>query len=375
MNLLNFFDNTNGHTLEIPNDDEREHSNGDGNVMTPKNINSSHLVDKDATFATSLNDNNIISKGQQSSANSPRSNNEGQSNTNIGDEPQTLRKSNRVRNFLFKFNDYVVPSNKKYGIEKYVNYSKLSGLNMCFTSNLNKSWKPKSYQEVVLDKNWVEPMNNEMEALLKQAPRQWNEKLTSVLNENRFVHSINDYSLFVKHNEGVILILLVYVDDIVVTGNSLDEIEKFKKFLASKFQIKDLGSLKYFVGSGVQFFHGNKLSLHAYSDADCAKSLISRKPVSGFCVYFYGNLVSWKSKKPATISKSSAEAEYRCMASTTCEIFWLVNLLKDQGVEGPLLVPLYCDSTSSIQIIANPIFHESLFPWENKNHFKILCIW
>ncbi|GJZ86955.1 ribonuclease H-like domain-containing protein [Tanacetum coccineum] len=239
------------------------HSNRDGNVMAPKNINSSQPVDKDATFARPLNDNNIISKGQQSGANSPRSNNEGQSNTNIGDEPQTLRKSSRVINFSSIFNDYVVPSNKKYGIEKYVNYSKLSGMNMCFTSNLNKSWKPKSYQEVVLDKNWVEAMNNEMEALyydpsetkvfklvkflygLKQAPRQWNEKLTSVLNENRFVHSINDNSLFVKHNEGVVLILLVYVDDIVVTRNSLDEIVMFKKFLASKFQIKDLGSLKY----------------------------------------------------------------------------------------------------------------------------------
>ncbi|GJU92413.1 hypothetical protein Tco_1304836 [Tanacetum coccineum] len=96
--------------------------------------------------------------------------------------------------------------------------------------------------------------------------------------------------------------------------------------------------LKQSPGSGVHFFHGNKLSLHAYSDADCAKCLISRKSVSGFCVYFCGNLVSWKSKKHATISKSSAYAEYRCMASTTYEIFWLINLLKDWSASGAIVL-------------------------------------
>ncbi|GKA85651.1 ribonuclease H-like domain-containing protein [Tanacetum coccineum] len=55
---------------------------------------------------------------------------------------------------------------------------------------------------------------------------------------------------------------------------------------------------------------------------------------------------------------SSVEAEYRCLASTTCEILWLVNLLKDLGVEGLLLVLLYCDITSAIQIAANLVFHE-----------------
>ncbi|GJQ93956.1 putative RNA-directed DNA polymerase [Tanacetum coccineum] len=83
---------------------------------------------------------------------------------------------------------------------------------------------------------------------LKQAPRKWNEKLSSILFENGFVQSANDFSLFIKHDQGVILILLVYVDDIIVTGNNIDEINKFKQFLSSKFLIKDLGKLKYFLG-------------------------------------------------------------------------------------------------------------------------------
>nr|GEV89622.1 ribonuclease H-like domain-containing protein [Tanacetum cinerariifolium] len=51
-----------------------------------------------------------------------------------------------------------------------------------------------------------------------------------------------------KYDKGVFLALLVYMDDIIITGNSVFEIEKFKVFLKSKFMIKDLGKLKYFLG-------------------------------------------------------------------------------------------------------------------------------
>ncbi|GJT73269.1 ribonuclease H-like domain-containing protein [Tanacetum coccineum] len=55
-----------------------------------------------------------------------------------------------------------------------------------------------------------------------------------------FKQSKSDYSLFTKSKKGNFLALLVYVDDIIVTGNNVDEIEKFKEFLRTKFQIKDL---------------------------------------------------------------------------------------------------------------------------------------
>nr|GEU97344.1 ribonuclease H-like domain-containing protein [Tanacetum cinerariifolium] len=83
---------------------------------------------------------------------------------------------------------------------------------------------------------------------LKQASRQWNANLTSALIENGFNQSKSDYSLYTKSDKGVFLALLVYVDDIIIIGNSVSGIDKFKLFFKSKFMIKDLGKLKYFLG-------------------------------------------------------------------------------------------------------------------------------
>ncbi|GJZ48588.1 ribonuclease H-like domain-containing protein [Tanacetum coccineum] len=83
---------------------------------------------------------------------------------------------------------------------------------------------------------------------LKQAPRQWNAKLVSALTDHRFVQSELDYSVFVKASGNTFVALLVYVDDIVITKSDVKQIEYFKEHLKSKFQIKDLGLLKYFLG-------------------------------------------------------------------------------------------------------------------------------
>nr|GEW20391.1 ribonuclease H-like domain-containing protein [Tanacetum cinerariifolium] len=83
---------------------------------------------------------------------------------------------------------------------------------------------------------------------LNQDPRKYNEKLVSVLKENGFVQSNNDHTLFTKSNSNKFIAFLVYLDDIVITGNCVDEIDKFKCFLKFKFKIKDLGHLKYFLG-------------------------------------------------------------------------------------------------------------------------------
>lgn len=54
--------------------------------------------------------------------------------------------------------------------------------------------------------------------------------------------------MFYKHEGGMVTILIVYVDDIIVTRNNLTEIGNLKDSLAIEFKIKNLGNLRYFLG-------------------------------------------------------------------------------------------------------------------------------
>lgn len=83
---------------------------------------------------------------------------------------------------------------------------------------------------------------------LKQAPRAWYTGLKGFLLHYGFRNSKADTSLFIYTRNGLILYLLVYVDDIILTGNNSDFISTFIHALANKFSLKDLGPLRYFLG-------------------------------------------------------------------------------------------------------------------------------
>nr|GEX85993.1 hypothetical protein [Tanacetum cinerariifolium] len=76
-----------------------------------------------------------------------------------------IRTSSRQSKFPVRLNDYVLSSNVKYGIDKYLNYSKLKGDILCFATTLNKSVKPSCLKDALSDPNWVEALNNKIEAL------------------------------------------------------------------------------------------------------------------------------------------------------------------------------------------------------------------
>lgn len=82
---------------------------------------------------------------------------------------------------------------------------------------------------------------------LKQALREWFTKFSSELLANGFTQSRADYSLFIYRKSEIIIFILVYVDDIIITGNDNSVISSIKSRLEPKFSIKDLGNLRYFL--------------------------------------------------------------------------------------------------------------------------------
>ena len=83
---------------------------------------------------------------------------------------------------------------------------------------------------------------------LKQSPRAWYHKLSRTLKDHSFKKSESDHTLFTLQSPQGIVIVLIYVDDLIITGDNKDGIQTTKTFLKSCFDIKDLGELKYFLG-------------------------------------------------------------------------------------------------------------------------------
>lgn len=83
---------------------------------------------------------------------------------------------------------------------------------------------------------------------LKQAQRVWYEEIKRALLAARFVNSTSDTSLFVYESGRDLVYILVYVDDIVITGSSISLVNKIIASLAAHFSIKDLDNISYFLG-------------------------------------------------------------------------------------------------------------------------------
>ena len=87
---------------------------------------------------------------------------------------------------------------------------------------------------------------------LKQSPRAWFDRFNKTVKKYGYSQCQADHTLFIKHStKGKLAILIVYVDDIILTGDYEDELIKLKTLLAKEFETKDLGSLKYFLGMEV----------------------------------------------------------------------------------------------------------------------------
>lgn len=70
--------------------------------------------------------------------------------------------------------------------------------------------------------------------------------------------------------------------------------------------------------------------------------------------------IAWSSKKQTGVSRSSTEAEYRAIASTTPEICWISSLFQELGINVSAKPVIYCDNIGATYLAANPVFHSRM---------------
>ncbi|GJQ95148.1 retrovirus-related pol polyprotein from transposon TNT 1-94 [Tanacetum coccineum] len=119
---------------------------------------------------------------------------------------------------------------------------------------------------------------------------------------------------------------------------------------------------------GLWYPKGSGFELTAFSDADHAGCLDTRKSTSGGIQFLGDKLVSWMSKKQDCTAMSSAEAEYVALSASCAQVMWMRTQLQDYGFNYNK-IPLYCDSQSAIAISCNPVQHSRTKHIHTRYHF------
>lgn len=130
--------------------------------------------------------------------------------------------------------------------------------------------------------------------------------------------------------------------------------------------------LRYIQGTidhGLHLYPSAPTRLITYTDADWGGCPDTRRSTSGYCCFLGDNLVSWSAKRQPTLSKSSAEAEYRGVANVVSEACWLRNLLLELHCPLRQATIVYCDNVSAIYLSSNPVHHQRTKHVELDIHF------
>ena len=119
-------------------------------------------------------------------------------------------------------------------------------------------------------------------------------------------------------------------------------------------------------------------SIEAYSDADWAGDVDSRRSTTGYVVQINNSTVSWLSKKQATVALSSAEAEYMAIATVAQEIKWLSQLMEELSSIANFIskknITVYSDNQAAIAISKNDVHHDRTKHIDIRHHFIRDCV-
>nr|GEX45007.1 retrovirus-related Pol polyprotein from transposon TNT 1-94 [Tanacetum cinerariifolium] len=128
---------------------------------------------------------------------------------------------------------------------------------------------------------------------------------------------------------------------------------------------------RYLIGTvnmGLWYPKGSSFGLTAFSDANHAGCIDTRKSTSGGIQFLGDKLVSWMSKKQNCTAMSSAEAEYVALSASCAQVMWMRKQLQDYGFNYNK-IPLYYDSQSTIAISCNPVQHSRTKHIHTRHYF------
>src|ERR1044071_3882455 len=153
----------------------------------------------------------------------------------------------------------------------------------------NKVWRlvPCPKDRHIIETRWV--FRNKLDdSGLKQAPRAWYDRLATFLLQNGYRRGVIDRTLFILEEEGMILVVQVYVDDIIFGSTNLSLVEKFKDLMSSEFEMSMIGELSFFLGlqitqreDGIQIHQQKYLKelLKRFKMEDCKSMALLVQPV------------------------------------------------------------------------------------------------
>uniref|UniRef100_A0A2N9H2P5 Reverse transcriptase Ty1/copia-type domain-containing protein n=1 Tax=Fagus sylvatica TaxID=28930 RepID=A0A2N9H2P5_FAGSY len=244
---------------------------------------------------------------------------------------------------------------------------------------------------------------------LKQAPRAWFESFTTQLLHLGFIASTADSSLFIYKDNKVIAYLLLYVDDIVLTSNTPTFLDHLIQQLNSVFDLKDLGSLRYFLGLQItrtssqlyinqsKYAHdllkkhnmldckpasspncpNTRLFLHdgdLLSDPHVYRSMVGAlhyltftRPDISFAVHQLTQMLIGQGTQMIAGPLLASWFTWAIMQSP--KLCWVHSLLKDLGIYLTDPPVLWCDNVSALAIASNPVFHARTKHIEVDFHF------
>ena len=121
--------------------------------------------------------------------------------------------------------------------------------------------------------------------------------------------------------------------------------------------------LRYLKGTihhGLFLKRNSALTLSAFSDSDWGGINDGGRSTTAYIMYLGTNIISWKSTRQKSVSRSSTEAEYKALANASAELMWIKSLLKELGVTPNHTPTLFCDNTGATYLCANPVYHSRM---------------